>query len=160
MKYNLILTLSSQDGYGTQIAHTIQKHMDGMSKIVNVSSIRSTKTELNEILNHQVTRDLKVFLVMPEFNGSYPAYFKEWIDNQGWPNNLKNQKVFLVGYSGSFSGNIIGVNHMKSVLDYIDADTFRHTAHFTYNKDSVRSTAINIKESEIFLNLLNQFNNE
>jgi NAD(P)H-dependent FMN reductase len=156
MKMNIILTLSSNDGFGTKIANDVKANMSGLSKIVSISSVRGNDKFLNEILDHQVTRDLKIILVMPEFNGSYPAFFKEWVDNQGWPNRLKDQKIFLIGYSGSFSGNVVGVNHMKAVLDYIDADMFRSASYFTYNGKGPEV----LSERNIFLKLIKQFNNE
>ncbi len=157
MKMNIILTLSSEEGFGMKLARMVENNMTGLSNIVSISSVRGDNKFLKEILDHQVTRDLKIFLIMPEYNSSYPAYFKEWIDNQGWPNLLKGQKIFLVGYSGGFSGNILGVNHMKAVLNYIEADTYKHTVHFTYNGKGAGTI---LKEREIFLKAIKQFNNE
>jgi hypothetical protein len=153
-KKHLIIKLSTDKGFGTKLAKLIQSNTEGIHQIVDVLQICKDGTFIKNDVEHPVGCDLRYYFIMPEWNGSYPAFFKQLVDNAGWPNMLKNKKVMLVGYSGGFSGNIMGCNHMKAVLDYIEADVYRHCAHFTYNGKEEYTYS---KELDIFKKLLKQF---
>jgi len=91
----------------------------------------------------------RLVFIMPEFNGSFPAPFKAIVDYCGWPNCLRDKPIFLIGLSGGFSGNVIGVNHMKHILDYVGANVSRESSYFTYNGKTNYDKEINILKNQI-----------
>ena len=153
-----ILILSSQRGFGYKIANTIRIWLDekiyktGEKSSVDVLYVGNIEESKNTILNTSQDRSVFYF-IMPEFNGSYPAPFKQLIDDLGWPNHLENKECFLVGYSGSFSGNVMGCNHIKTVLDYVGAKCYPQHAYFPKNGDTFDS------DVKYLYKLLSDFNN-
>ena len=73
---------------------------------------------------HPVSRDLGLSnsllaFVVPEYNGSFPGMLKLFIDavpQQLW----KGKKAALLGLSSGRTGNIRGLEHLASVLNYLD----------------------------------------
>tara|TARA_Y100000389_G_C17448766_1_gene513308 strand:- start:288 stop:767 length:480 start_codon:yes stop_codon:yes gene_type:complete len=127
---NTIFTVSSENGFGAKLSKICSEFIDGNTQtIIDLNSISKDADQMSDL----IINSNRLIFVMPEFNGSFPASFKEAIDNLGWPNKLLEKPIFLIGYSGGFSGNLSGVNHMKTILNYIKADVSRDHACFTYN---------------------------
>lgn len=126
---NLIIHHSSDTGFGSKISREIYDLLDGDTIIRSAPQIISDLDKLEiEILIKEHSR---IVFVMPEFNGSFPSAFKQIVDSSGWPSAFENKPMYLVGFSGGWSRNIMGVNHMKYILDYVKADTYKESAYFT-----------------------------
>lgn len=74
--------------------------------------------ELSAIIKKYIVESKKFVIVAPEYNGSFPGVFKMFIDTTH-PDNWKGKKVALVGVSGGRAGNVIGMEHMTSFLNYL-----------------------------------------
>ncbi len=57
-------------------------------------------------------------IVAPEYNGSFPGVLKAFIDGVH-PENFRYKKVSLVGVSSGRAGNVIGMEHLNSILTYL-----------------------------------------
>jgi NAD(P)H-dependent FMN reductase len=65
----------------------------------------------------------KIIMVVPEWNSSFPWTFKKMIDDSGYPSAFEGKPVFLVGTSHTTFGNIVGLNHLAHILDWLGAPT-------------------------------------
>jgi len=69
-----------------------------------------------------------IIWLIPEYNGSIPAFTKALIDKLGGEMNLKGCVSTIVGYSGGMKGNQIGISHLSEVLHHCKVITNpRHT---------------------------------
>ncbi|MBS1651899.1 MAG: NAD(P)H-dependent oxidoreductase [Bacteroidetes bacterium] len=78
------------------------------------------------LLNRFVANHTKFIFILPEYNGSYPGVMKVFIDSVH-PRLWENKKACLVGVSDGRAGNLRGMDHFTSVLQYLKM-------HVYYNK--------------------------
>ena len=67
----------------------------------------------------------KLVFVVPEYNGSFPGILKLFIDAIR-PADFAGKKSALVGISAGLSGNIRGMDHLTSILNYIKVDVYHY----------------------------------
>lgn len=94
----------------------------------------------------------KIIFIVPEWNGSYPGQVKIFIDNQGHPNKFQDKKTSIIGISGGWTGNQIGVSHLRDVLEYIGSNVSRLKVYIPSDK-------LNITNSEYITRLEEFVNN-
>lgn len=61
-------------------------------------------------------------IISPEYNGSYPGVLKLFIDAcsiRSYTDNFKGKKAALVGVASGRAGNLLGMNHLTAVLNYL-----------------------------------------
>jgi hypothetical protein len=77
-----------------------------------------------ELLKYDSVEEMpdRIIMIVPEWNGSFPYSFKKLIDDSGWPSWLKSKKILLIGTSNTTFGNIMGITHLKQILEWIGAD--------------------------------------
>jgi len=122
-----IIKMSTDNGFGSKVAREIEQLLDLECQSIHVDDVVRAGRGLLE--------DFDSFIfVMPEFNGSMPGRFKQMIDDSGWPSTFKGKNVATIGYSGGLNGNLMGVNHMRYVLEYIEARVV--PGYFTIGKSS------------------------
>lgn len=64
----------------------------------------------------------KFIFIIPEYNGSYPGILKYFIDAcsiRDYSSNFQNKSAFLIGVSTGRAGNLRGLDHLTSVLNYL-----------------------------------------
>lgn len=61
----------------------------------------------------------KFVIIMPEYNSSFPGILKLMMDNSDIKNCWWYKKAILVGLSDGRAGNIRGIEHMTSILNYM-----------------------------------------
>jgi chromate reductase len=61
--------------------------------------------------------------VVPEYNGSFPGVCKTFIDAV-WPESFQGKKAAIIGLSSGRSGNLRGLDHLTSVLHYLEVIVF------------------------------------
>jgi NAD(P)H-dependent FMN reductase len=64
----------------------------------------------------------RIIMIVPEWNASFPYSFKKLIDDSGHPSKLKGKRVLLIGTSNTTFGNVMGITHLKQILEWIGAD--------------------------------------
>ncbi|MFK8103297.1 MAG: NADPH-dependent FMN reductase [Saprospiraceae bacterium] len=77
---------------------------------------------LTLIQDEYVLPATKFFFVMPEYNGSYPGIIKLFLDAcsiRFYKDNFYGKKAGLAGVSSGRSGNLIGMDHFTTVLNYL-----------------------------------------
>ena len=61
----------------------------------------------------------KFIIIMPEYNASFPGILKLMIDNSDIKKCWWYKKAMLVGLSDGRAGNLRGVEHMTSIMNYL-----------------------------------------
>jgi len=64
----------------------------------------------------------KLFIISPEYNGSYPGVLKLFLDAisiRDYPKNFKNKKAALSGVASGRAGNLRGIDHLTGVLHHV-----------------------------------------
>ena len=61
----------------------------------------------------------KFVFIMPEYNASFPGILKLMMDNSDIKNCWWFKKAMLVGVSDGRAGNLRGLEHMTSILNYL-----------------------------------------
>jgi chromate reductase, NAD(P)H dehydrogenase (quinone) len=64
----------------------------------------------------------KLFLIAPEYNGSFPGVLKAFIDGLRYPDSFTDKKIGLVGLSDGVLGNAVGLSHLNDILSYMGAN--------------------------------------
>jgi chromate reductase len=64
----------------------------------------------------------RLVFVIPEYNGSFPGVLKLLIDLASvidYKGLFTNKEVLLIGVADGRSGNIVGINHFSSIIQYM-----------------------------------------
>lgn len=61
----------------------------------------------------------KMVFIVPEYNGSFPGILKLMFDISDYKKVWKYKKALLVGISTGRSGNVRGLEHLTSILNYL-----------------------------------------
>ncbi len=69
----------------------------------------------------------KLVFVVPEYNGSFPGIFKLFIDAisiRNYKDNFQGKKVALVGVASGRAGNLRGLDHLTTSLNYLKMNIY------------------------------------
>jgi chromate reductase, NAD(P)H dehydrogenase (quinone) len=75
--------------------------------------------EMLEIESQLLIPAEKFIFVMPEYNASFPGILKVMMDNCDIKKVWWHKKALLTGLSEGRAGNIRGIEHMTSILNYL-----------------------------------------
>lgn len=93
------------------------------------------RTESFQHFQKMVNDSETMIFVVPEYNGSFPGILKLFIDACDYPGNWAGKKAVLVGISAGKGGNVVGLNHLKDVLDYLKLDTLALRVHIPFVRE-------------------------
>ena len=77
---------------------------------------------IQNLQNKYILPASKFIFIIPEYNGSYPGILKYFIDAcsvRDYSANFQNKSAFLIGVSTGRAGNLRGLDHLTSVLNYL-----------------------------------------
>lgn len=94
-----------------------------------------------------------LYLICPEYNGSYPGVVKTFIDFWSYPKSFEKRPVCFTGLGGVFGG-LRPVEHLQQVFGYRNAFIFPERV-FLQNVWSIIDDKGEIKD-ELMSNLLDQ----
>jgi chromate reductase, NAD(P)H dehydrogenase (quinone) len=77
------------------------------------------EAEMLEIEQQFLVPAEKFVFVMPEYNSSFPGILKTMMDNTDIKKVWWHKKAALTGLSDGRAGNIRGLEHMTSILNYL-----------------------------------------
>lgn len=69
----------------------------------------------------------KFIFVVPEYNGSFPGVLKHFVDALSIRDRnriFKNKKAGLIGVSSGRAGNLRGIDHFSTILNYLGVAVF------------------------------------
>jgi len=80
---------------------------------------------LNVIAETKIIPSSHIYIISPEYNGSFPGIFKFCIDM--WKPQIWNQKhIALAGVSESRAGNLRGMDHLTDIFHHLKAHVYYH----------------------------------
>ncbi|MGZ3883355.1 MAG: NADPH-dependent FMN reductase [Bacteroidia bacterium] len=77
------------------------------------------------ILQKYIDNSTAFLIAVPEYNGSFPGIFKLFIDAVH-PSKWADKDVCLVGVSTGRAGNLRGMEHLTSILNYLKMHVFHN----------------------------------
>lgn len=89
----------------------------------------------------------KFIIIMPEYNASFPGVLKMMMDNSDIKKCWWHKKALLTGVSDGRAGNLRGVEHMTSILNYMKANVFYNKLLLSKINDEVDQDS-NLKKPE------------
>lgn len=111
----LIITHSSVNGLNerqaTECANIIGFTNHSITRVLDPTEI--TKSDIKDAD--------KIIMIVPEWNSSFPWSFKKMIDDSGYPSYFIGKEILLMGTSNTTFGNIVGINHLDNILEWIGA---------------------------------------
>jgi NAD(P)H-dependent FMN reductase len=63
----------------------------------------------------------RIFVIFPEYNGSYPGLLKYFIDALTFPDSLKGKVIAITGISSGNQGGAVGSSHLADIFSYLGA---------------------------------------
>ena len=78
--------------------------------------------ELAKIQDRYVLNAEAFFIVMPEYNGSYPGILKTFLDAvsiREYAKSFSGKRVGLFGVASGRAGNLRGIDHLTGVLHHV-----------------------------------------
>jgi len=81
--------------------------------------------EMQAIIDRHIRPFDKLVFVIPEYNGSFPGILKLFVDSVH-PSDLYGRKAALVGLSDGRSGNLRGLDHFATILNYVRVNVHWH----------------------------------
>ncbi|MFB6258170.1 MAG: NADPH-dependent FMN reductase [Flavobacteriales bacterium] len=91
--------------------------------------------EMDKLLEELVVPADKFLFIVPEYNGSISGVLKVFLDSVD-PRVFHHKKASLIGVSAGFNGNLRGLDHLTSILHYLQMETlpFKTKIPFIYEK--------------------------
>ncbi len=117
----ILLKTLSEIADKQQIAHENFYLRSLVSDLSHTGAYGTYTDSFEQILKQYIRRSEKLIFVVPEYNGSYPGILKLFIDSLS-PSEWKGKKAALVGLSSGRSGNVRGLDHLTSVLHFLDME--------------------------------------
>ncbi len=133
----IIVATNRKDSRSGLLAKNIQKRfqkLDITSEIMNLSKISWSELEHNLYGTDNVPISMKpmiqkineadgLYIVCPEYNGSFPGVIKVFIDYWDYPKSFEKRPICFTGLGGMFGG-LRPVEHLQQVFGYRNAFIF------------------------------------
>ncbi|MFM7709942.1 MAG: NADPH-dependent FMN reductase [Ferruginibacter sp.] len=81
----------------------------------------SNPAQLNELIETHLHSAKKMWILLPEYNGSYPGILKLLVDRSEVKKAWRHKKMALVGVSTGRAGNLRGLDHFTGSLMHMQA---------------------------------------
>jgi chromate reductase, NAD(P)H dehydrogenase (quinone) len=123
-QYIIISGTNRKDSNTIRIALYYQKaleHRDIRSEIISLEAMDLTERNTAFIKMEQelIIPAQKFIFVSPEYNASIPGVLKTLLDLSDYKKAWWGKKALLVGISTGRSGNVRGMEHLTSILNYL-----------------------------------------
>ena len=123
-RYIIISGTNRRDSNTRRVAHQYQDTLTERnitSEIVTLEGMDlSAHTPEFEIMEKQkLLPAKKIIFIAPEYNGSIPGVLKTMLDLSDYKRTWQWKKALLVGISTGRSGNVRGLDHLTSILNYM-----------------------------------------
>jgi chromate reductase, NAD(P)H dehydrogenase (quinone) len=91
------------------------------SSVISLESLPVEKrnAKFTELEKEKLIPADKYIFISPEYNGSIPGVLKSMFDISDYKNVWWGKKALLVGISTGRSGNVRGMEHLTSILNYL-----------------------------------------
>ena len=123
-RYIIISGTNRRDSNTRKVAHQYQdtlKEKNIPSEIVTLEGmdLSGHTPEFHELEKEKLLPATKIIFIAPEYNGSIPGVLKTMLDLSDYKRTWQWKKALLVGISTGRSGNVRGLEHLTSILNYM-----------------------------------------
>jgi chromate reductase len=123
-KYIIISGTNRKDSNTIKVANHYQEALAASnipSEIISLEELDlSERTSLFVQLEQEVLIPAeKIIIIAPEYNASIPGVLKTLLDLSEYKKVWWGKKALLVGISTGRSGNVRGMEHLTSILNYM-----------------------------------------
>lgn len=88
----------------------------------------------------------KFVFIMPEYNASFPGILKTMMDNSDIKKCWWHKKAMLTGISDGRAGNLRGIEHMTSILNYLKVNVLYNKVLLSKISEEISKDATILKE--------------
>jgi NAD(P)H-dependent FMN reductase len=107
----------------------------------------------NRVIEEKIIPSDKFVFVVPEYNGSYAGVLKLFLDAIH-PKHFNNKKAMVVGVAAGRAGNLTGLNHLVTVLNYLQITTMPQKLIISRIEDLIKNRLLT---DEVTRNEIKQF---
>lgn len=83
---------------------------------------RHNAPQFQQVMNELIIPQDRFVIIMPEYNGSFPGFFKAFIDACDIEPCFKGKKVALIGISAGRAGNLRGLDHLTDIFHHMGTE--------------------------------------
>ncbi len=102
----------------------LEKNIDTKLLSLQNRNVWERGEEMTAIENEYLADADKFIFILPEYNGSFPGILKLMIDNSNVKKCWSFKKGLLIGLSQGRFGNVRGIDHITSILNYMKMNVF------------------------------------
>ena len=123
-RYIIISGTNRRDSNTRKVAHQYQDTLTEkniQSEIITLEGLDLSghTPEFHELEKEKLLPAKKIIFIAPEYNGSIPGVLKTMLDLSDYKKTWLWKKALLVGISTGRSGNVRGLEHLTSILNYM-----------------------------------------
>ncbi|HUQ65516.1 MAG TPA: NAD(P)H-dependent oxidoreductase [Flavitalea sp.] len=123
-RYIIISGTNRRDSNTRKVARQYQDNLTERnisSEIVTLEGmdLSAHTPEFEEMEKNKLLPAKKLVFIVPEYNGSIPGVLKTMLDLSDYKKTWQWKKALLVGISTGRSGNVRGLEHLTSILNYM-----------------------------------------
>jgi chromate reductase, NAD(P)H dehydrogenase (quinone) len=142
--------------YAHEVKFLSMEEISGSHYDINMyDKIADKETPLTKIQDELIIPSKGWLVISPEYNGSYPGIFKTFIDAlsvRKYKETFAGRFVGLIGTSSGRAGNLRGMEHLTSFLNYLKITVFHNKLPIsTIEKVLVDGNELN-EETKVALN--------
>lgn len=124
-RYLIISGTNRRDSNTRKVAHQYQHCLTERnisSEILTLEGMDLSKhtPEYDAMEKETLMPSQKIIFVAPEYNGSIPGVLKTLLDLSDYKRTWQWKKALLVGISTGRSGNVRGLEHLTTILNYMN----------------------------------------
>ena len=122
--YAIIAGTNRSGSKTLRVANQYKKLLEGLdihAPVISLESVDVTRRNpAYEAVEQQVLMPAgKIIFIAPEYNGSIPGILKTMLDISDYKKVWWGKKALLVGISTGRSGNVRGMDHLTSILNFM-----------------------------------------
>lgn len=121
------LIISGTNREGSNTYKVAVQYLDALKKknieaeIISLEDldVQSRTGEMIQLESEKLIPTQKYIFISPEYNGSIPGVLKSLFDISDYKKVWWGKKALLVGISSGRSGNVRGMEHLTTILNYL-----------------------------------------
>ena len=123
-QYVIISGTNRKDSNSFKVARQYQKaladrNIDSMLLTLEELDLNSRSEGYKKMERDSLIPSDKIIFISPEYNGSIPGVLKTLLDLSDYKKVWWGKKALLTGISTGRSGNVRGMEHLTSILNYL-----------------------------------------
>lgn len=160
----VICTTNRSDSNTRKAAELYTKQLAAMGEEVQLLDMRDVSAEwiassnygnncpeFEIVVSKYIRPAKKIIVVVPEYNGGFPGYFKFFVDACDHL-EFKDKKIAMMGLAAGRSGNIRGLDHLTGIFHYLGAEVYSKKVYLSMVNHSLSASgqlANEVLEQEI-----------